>query len=140
MESETISTAAKDYALLAGKMVAFIQAAEGGGAIAAPPVPHALARPPGLCEGESEVQMLRRRLAEAEEALRQGALVQVGAPAGGWLGGLLGGAGAPAFVLRAALDPQSDTWTWQVGGKGEVEAGGKARVIVRAAGAAAPLA
>lgn len=140
MESETISTATKDYQLLATKIVSFVQAAEGRPAMvrfrSAPEAPRA-APPPAARAGETEEQMLRRRLTEAEAALQQGAAVKVGALSGGWLGGLLGGSKAPDFILRATLDPQSEKWKWQVSGD-DVEKEGKTRVVAWPAGAAAP--
>jgi hypothetical protein len=131
LESETISQATKDYRQLAPKMIDFIRAADPQAAgRAAPPPPRALR------DNETEIEMLRRRLAECEGMLRSGAAIRVSA--GGVLGGLLG-KGAPEFHVRARHSAELDKWLWSatdVHGAELKEA--KGRVVVWAASGTSP--
>jgi hypothetical protein len=92
--------------------------------------------------------MLRRRLAECEGLLRTGAAVRVGGTNGAqarWLSGMLGSSAKatavpPDFIVRANVDPCSDSWGWYVAGADGVETdeGKQARVSVWQAGSTAP--
>jgi len=146
LESETVSQATKDYQVLAEKISLFLRSPPGlgrtGSGRVAPLLVAAPSPPVRARAGETEVEMLRRRLAVCERLLSGGVAVRVGGS--GWLGGVLGGSKAapdkPDFVVRAAFDAQSEEWHWKVNGQqnGYVSDTGKFKVSAWPAGAALP--
>jgi len=113
IESETISTATRDYVRLQAKVIEYLQ---GEGAVATPlaiaPQPSTLSK---MSTGELEVDMLRKRLTECEAFLRTGAAVRVNGGVPSWLlGNGKKSKEAGDFVLRAVQDPVSGAWTWAV--------------------------
>lgn len=144
MESETLAQAAKDYGLLVPKVIAYVQADE------VPALPPTARTPSAARSGETELESLRRRLAEAEELLRTGAAVRV--PNGwgsGWLKGIGsgkkgGGAAELEFVVRAELDEHKGTWAWHTAAPSAAEGTAPApsaklaQVAVRPANLASP--
>lgn len=113
MESETLASSVRSYRELQPKLVSFLQA-DAQPAAADLPLDVIVEDPR---DGESEVDMLKRRLAICEGILLKGAQVHLAKNAGeksGFWGSRHGrkiGAGA-GFVIRAEHDAVSGSWTW----------------------------
>jgi len=142
IESETVSTSTRDYAKLEQRTLEYLQG-KGYSSPTAPPLvtlqPSALSK---MRTGEAEIDMLRRRLAEAEAFLRAGAAVSVnGVGTSGWLAGKKT-KDPSKFVIRAVEDPTTGSWSWvtdaNAPGGGDAdehrEAGGKAGKSTKQAG------
>jgi len=150
MESETLAQAAKDYDQLVPKVISYVQADDVGSvrSVSMSALPPAVQprRTPSV--GETEVEMLRRRLAECEQLLRTGAAVRVPAGAGGgpqWLKGALSAGKKSSverveFIVRAEFDAKDGSWAWQADGTPTVAASAKSAkaVVVWPANLAAP--